>query len=81
MTLSLHNTLSRSIEPFAPLHPPREAPPGFRVTATGLEADLGWRSAESALAVCRAHKLHVRASRVRLKTLDEATHEADVTPR
>jgi ABC-2 type transport system ATP-binding protein len=61
--------------------PPREAPPGFRVTATGLEADLGWRSAESALAVCRAHKLHVRASRVRLKTLDEATHEADVTPR
>ena len=61
--------------------PPREAPPGFRVTATGLEADLGWRSAESALAVCRAHKLHVRASRVRLKTLDEATHEADVAPR
>jgi ABC-2 type transport system ATP-binding protein len=61
--------------------PPREAPPGFRVTATGLEADLGWRSAESALAVCRAHKLHVRASRVRLKTLDEATHEADVMPR
>jgi len=61
--------------------PPREAPPGFRVTATGLEADLGWRSAESALAVCRAHKLHVRASRVRLKTLDEATHDADVAPR
>ena len=61
--------------------PPREAPPGFRVTATGLEADLGWRSAESALAVCRAYKLHVRASRVRLKTLDEATHDADVAPR
>ena len=61
--------------------PPREAPPGFRVTATGLEADLGWRSAESALAVCRAHKLHVRASRVRLKTLDEATHDADEVPR
>jgi ABC-2 type transport system ATP-binding protein len=61
--------------------PPREAPPGFRVTATGLEADLGWRTAESALAVCRAHKLHVRASRVRLKTLDEATHDADVAPR
>jgi ABC-2 type transport system ATP-binding protein len=61
--------------------PPREAPPGFRVTATGLEADLGWRTAESALAVCRAHNLHVRASRVRLKTLDEATHDADVAPR
>ena len=61
--------------------PPREAPPGFRVTATGLEADLDWRSAESALAVCRAHKLHVRASRVRLKTLDEATHDADAAPR
>lgn len=56
--------------------PPREPPPGFRLTATGLEADLGWRSAESALAVCRAHRLHVRASRVRLKTLDEATHDA-----
>lgn len=61
--------------------PPAEAPPGFRLTATGLEADLGWRSAESALAVCRAHRLHVRASRVRLKTLDEATHDADVAPR
>lgn len=55
---------------------PREAPPGFRITATGLEADLGGRSAESALAVCRAHRLSVRASRVRLKTLDEATHDA-----
>lgn len=61
--------------------PPREAPPGFRITATGLEADLGGRSAESALAVCRAHRLSVRASRVRLKTLDEATHDADMAPR
>jgi ABC-type multidrug transport system ATPase subunit len=61
--------------------PPREPPPGFRLTATGLEADLGWRSAEAALAVCRAHRLHVRASRVRLKTLDEATHDTDVAPR
>lgn len=61
--------------------PPREPPPGFRLTATGLEADLGWRSPESALAVCRAHRLHVRASRVRLKTLDEATHDADGVPR
>lgn len=61
--------------------PPREAPPGFRITATGLETDLGERSAESALAVCRAHRLRVRASRVRLKTLDEATHDADFLPR
>lgn len=52
--------------------PPREPPPGFRVTATGLETDLGHRSAEAALAVCRAHRLGIRASRVRLKGLDDA---------
>jgi ABC-type multidrug transport system ATPase subunit len=55
--------------------PPREPPPGFRVTATGLEADLGHRSAEAALALCRAHRLGIRASRVRLKGLDEAVLE------
>lgn len=55
--------------------PPREPPPGFRVTATGLEADLGHHTAEAALAVCRAHRLVVRASRVRFKTLDEATFD------
>jgi ABC-type multidrug transport system ATPase subunit len=52
--------------------PPRDPPPGFRVTATGLETDLGHRSAESALAVCRAHRLGIRASRVRLRGLDDA---------
>ena len=52
--------------------PPRDPPPGFRVTATGLETDLGHRSAEAALAVCRAHRLGIRASRVRLKGLDDA---------
>jgi ABC-type multidrug transport system ATPase subunit len=52
--------------------PPGEPPPGFRVTATGLEADLGHKSAEAALALCRAHQLAVRASRVRLKGLDDA---------
>jgi ABC-type multidrug transport system ATPase subunit len=52
--------------------PPVEAPPGFRVTATGVEADLGPRSAEAALALCRANRLAVRASRVRLKGLDDA---------
>lgn len=51
--------------------PPRDPPPGFRVTATGLEADLGHRTAEAALAVCRAHRLGIRASRVRLKGLDD----------
>lgn len=56
--------------------PPREPPPGFRVTATGLEADLGPHSAEAALAMCRAYRLGVRASRVRFKTLDEATQDA-----
>lgn len=52
--------------------PPGDAPPGFRVTATGLEADLGHRSAEAALALCRAHRLAIRASRVRLRGLDDA---------
>jgi ABC-type multidrug transport system ATPase subunit len=52
--------------------PPGDPPPGFRVTATGLEADLGHKSAEAALALCRAHRLAVRASRVRLKGLDDA---------
>lgn len=55
--------------------PPGEPPPGFRITATGLEADLGHRSAEAALAVCRAHRLGIRASRVRLKGLDDALVE------
>jgi hypothetical protein len=62
--------------------PPAVAPPGFRVTAVGVEADLGQRSAEAALAVCRAHRLAVRASRVRLKTLDEAALDPlDLTSR
>jgi ABC-2 type transport system ATP-binding protein len=52
--------------------PPGDPPPGFRVTATGLEADLGHKSAEAALALCRAHRLAVRASRVRLRGLDDA---------
>ena len=60
--------------------PPREPPPGFRLTATGLEADLGHRTAEAALAVCRAHRLGVRASRVRLKGLDDALLEPPEPP-
>jgi len=62
--------------------PPAEAPPGFRLTAIGLEADLTGRSVEAVLAACRAHRLSVRASRVRLKTLDEAMFDtADAIPR
>ncbi|HEV8266518.1 MAG TPA: ABC transporter ATP-binding protein [Gemmatimonadales bacterium] len=51
--------------------PPPEPPPGFRVTATGLEAPLAGRTPEAALALCRAHRLAVRASRVRVKSLEE----------
>ncbi len=56
--------------------PPREPPPGFRVTAAGLETDLGPLSAEAALATCRAHRLAVRGSRVRFKTMEEAAFDA-----
>ncbi|MGH7613271.1 MAG: hypothetical protein ACREMW_04380, partial [Gemmatimonadales bacterium] len=55
--------------------PPSEPPPGFRLTSAGLETDLGRGTAEAALALCRAHRLAVRATRVRLKTLDEAMLE------
>lgn len=62
--------------------PPAQAPPGFRLTAIGLEADLAGRSVEAVLATCRAHRLSVRASRVRLRTLDEATFDVpDAAPR
>ena len=62
--------------------PPPEPPPGFRLTPLGLEADLGRGTAEAALALCRAYRLAVRGSRVRLKTLDEATLDAfDATAR
>jgi ABC-2 type transport system ATP-binding protein len=57
--------------------PPPEPPPGFRVTAAGLEAPLAGRTPEAALAVCRAHRLPVRASRVRVKSLEEIVLEAD----
>src|SRR5258705_421606 len=58
---------------------PAEPPPGFRVTAAGLEASLTGRTVEAALALCRAHRLPVRASRVRVKSLEEVvleTHDA-----
>ncbi|HEY6092461.1 MAG TPA: hypothetical protein VIV83_10740, partial [Gemmatimonadales bacterium] len=59
--------------------PPPEPPPGFRITASGLEASLAGRTVESALALCHAHRLPVRASRVRVKSLEEVvleTHDA-----
>jgi ABC-type multidrug transport system ATPase subunit len=55
--------------------PPTEPPPGFRVTAAGLEAPLHGRTVEAALALCRAHRLPVRASRVRVKSLEEIVLE------
>jgi ABC-type multidrug transport system ATPase subunit len=56
--------------------PPAVLPPGFRATPAGLEMDLGTGSVEAALAVCRAHRLAVRASRVRLKSLEDVILEA-----
>ena len=55
--------------------PPAEPPPGFRLTAAGLEAPLTGRTVEAALALCRAHRLPVRASRVRVKSLEEVVLE------
>lgn len=55
--------------------PPPEPPPGFRITDVGIEAPLAGRTVESALALCRAHRLAVRASRVRVKSLEEIVLE------
>src|SRR5690349_1237604 len=55
--------------------PPSEPPPGFRITETGLEAPLAGRTVEAALALCHAHRLPVRASRVRVKSLEEVVLE------
>lgn len=49
----------------------RAAPPGFRSTPSGLEVELGEGTVEAALALCRAHRLAVRATRVRLKSLED----------
>ncbi len=59
--------------------PPPEPPPGFRVTAAGIEAPLAGRTVEAALALCRAHRLPVRASRVRVKSLEEVVLETHDT--
>jgi ABC-2 type transport system ATP-binding protein len=56
--------------------PPAQPPPGFRVTAIGLETDLEDGSVEAALALCRVHRLAVRASRVRYRSLEDAVLEA-----
>ena len=55
--------------------PPPEPPPGFRVTAAGIEAPLAGRTVEAASALCRAHRLPVRATRVRVKSLEEVVLE------
>ena len=59
--------------------PPRQAPPGFRITEAGIEAPLEGRTVEAALALCRAHRLPVRASRVRVKSLEEIVLETHDT--
>ena len=56
--------------------PPAAPPPGFRLTPYGLQTDLGPRSAEAALALCREHRLAVRASRVRFRTLEDTLLDA-----
>lgn len=55
---------------------PAVLPPGFRRTAAGLETDLRGGTAEAALALCRAHRLRVRASRVRVRSLEDAVLQA-----
>jgi ABC-type multidrug transport system ATPase subunit len=60
--------------------PPPEPPPGFRITDAGLEAPLAGRTVESALALCRAHRLAVRASRVRVQSLEEIVLETHDRP-
>ena len=59
--------------------PPPEPPPGFKITDAGIEAPLAGRTVESALAMCRAHRLAVRASRVRVKSLEEIVLETHDT--
>jgi ABC-type multidrug transport system ATPase subunit len=62
--------------------PPRGVPAGFRLTDFGLETDLGTGSVEAALALCRAHRLAVRASRIRIKSLEDVVLETlDHEPR
>jgi len=55
--------------------PPPAPPPGFRLTVAGIETPLAGRTVEAALALCRAHRLPVRASRVRVKSLEEIVLE------
>jgi hypothetical protein len=55
---------------------PVEPPPGLRRTAAGLEAELGGTTVEAVLALCRAHRLAVRASYVREGSLDDALRRA-----
>lgn len=52
--------------------PPDVPPPGFRVTASGIETELRGTTTEAALAVCRAYRLAVRATRVRPAALEDA---------
>jgi len=55
--------------------PPAAPPPGFRLAPFGVEADLSGRTIEAALALCRAHRLVVRATRVRARSLEDIVVE------
>jgi len=57
--------------------PPAAPPPGFRLAPFGIEADLGPRTVEAALAQCRAHRLVVRATRVRSQSLEDVVVESE----
>jgi ABC-type multidrug transport system ATPase subunit len=55
--------------------PPPVAPAGFRLAPFGVEADLRGRTVEAALAQCRAHRLVVRGTRVRSRSLEDVVVE------
>lgn len=69
-------TLQRRVLEIVLDAPPAAPPPGFRVAPFGVETDLGGRTVEAALAMCRAHRLVVRATRVRLRSLDDVVVES-----
>lgn len=57
--------------------PPPEPPPGFQVAPFGIQVDLAGRTVEAALAQCRAHRLVVRGTRVRTKSLEDVVVETE----
>ncbi len=60
---------------------PPETPPGLRATPWGFEAELSGTTVEAVLALCRARRLAVRASRVREGSLEDAVRRLAEPPR